>query len=97
MPPDDAALIDRLAALPLFQSVPRHELAWLVAHGEQRTLEAGTVVSTAHRRVADPPRHRACGCRGLPRVHGFGSEINQVWEKLVHNALDAVGTARCSA
>jgi signal transduction histidine kinase len=28
---------------------------------------------------------------GLPRVHGFGSEINQVWEKLVDNALDAVG------
>jgi signal transduction histidine kinase len=29
---------------------------------------------------------------GLPRVKGFGSEINQVWEKLVDNALDAVGT-----
>ena len=28
---------------------------------------------------------------GLPRVHGFGSEINQVWEKLVDNALDAIG------
>jgi signal transduction histidine kinase len=28
----------------------------------------------------------------LPRVHGYGSEINQVWEKLVDNALDAVGT-----
>jgi signal transduction histidine kinase len=28
----------------------------------------------------------------LPRVNGFGSEINQVWEKLVDNALDAVGT-----
>lgn len=27
----------------------------------------------------------------LPRVHGFGSEINQVWEKLLDNALDAVG------
>lgn len=27
---------------------------------------------------------------GLPRVHGFGSDINQVWEKLVDNALDAV-------
>ena len=26
----------------------------------------------------------------LPRVHGFGSEINQVWEKLVDNALDGV-------
>ncbi len=28
---------------------------------------------------------------GLPPVHGFGSELNQVWEKLVDNALDAVG------
>ena len=28
----------------------------------------------------------------LPRVHGFGSELNQVWEKLIDNALDAVGT-----
>jgi len=26
----------------------------------------------------------------LPSVQGFGSEINQVWEKLVDNALDAV-------
>jgi len=28
----------------------------------------------------------------LPRVDGFGSEINQVWEKLADNALDAVGS-----
>jgi signal transduction histidine kinase len=27
----------------------------------------------------------------LPRVYGFGSEINQVWEKLVDNAIDAAG------
>ena len=27
----------------------------------------------------------------LPRVFGFGSEINQVWEKLVDNAIDAAG------
>ena len=27
----------------------------------------------------------------LPHVHGFGSELNQVWEKLVDNALDAIG------
>jgi signal transduction histidine kinase len=29
----------------------------------------------------------------LPRVYGFGSEINQVWEKLIDNAIDAVGNA----
>ena len=27
----------------------------------------------------------------LPRVHGHGSELNQVWQKLVDNALDAIG------
>jgi len=27
----------------------------------------------------------------LPRVYGFGSEINQVWEKLIDNAIDAAG------
>jgi signal transduction histidine kinase len=25
----------------------------------------------------------------LPRVHGYGSELNQVWEKLIDNAIDA--------
>jgi len=25
----------------------------------------------------------------LPTVHGFGSELNQVWEKLIDNAIDA--------
>ncbi|HLA91483.1 MAG TPA: ATP-binding protein [Gemmatimonadaceae bacterium] len=29
----------------------------------------------------------------LPRVPGFGGELNQVWVNLVDNALDAVGTA----
>ena len=28
----------------------------------------------------------------LPRVYGFGSEINQVWEKLIDNAIDAAPT-----
>ena len=28
----------------------------------------------------------------LPRVHGFGSELNQVWEKLIDNAIDAAGS-----
>ena len=28
----------------------------------------------------------------LPRVFGFGSEINQVWEKLIDNAIDAAGS-----
>jgi signal transduction histidine kinase len=27
----------------------------------------------------------------LPRVYGFGSEINQLWEKLIDNAIDAAG------
>jgi len=26
----------------------------------------------------------------LPNIHGFGSELNQIWEKLLDNAIDAV-------
>jgi signal transduction histidine kinase len=29
----------------------------------------------------------------LPAVHGFGSELNQVWEKLIDNAIDAAPVA----
>ncbi len=39
-------VVDRLAALPLFQSVPRGELEWLAAHGEVRTVAAGTVLNS---------------------------------------------------
>jgi len=28
----------------------------------------------------------------LPRVYGYGTEINQVWEKLIDNAIDAAGS-----
>jgi signal transduction histidine kinase len=28
----------------------------------------------------------------LPHVHGFGSEINEVWERLIDNAIDATAT-----
>jgi signal transduction histidine kinase len=36
--------VDRLAALPLLKSVPRNELAWLVEHGEVRTLASGSAM-----------------------------------------------------
>jgi signal transduction histidine kinase len=31
--------------------------------------------------------------RDLPRVFGYGAECNQVWEKLIDNAVDAVGVS----
>jgi signal transduction histidine kinase len=37
-------IVDRLAALQIFEDVPRQELEWLAAHGELRTLEAGTTI-----------------------------------------------------
>jgi CRP-like cAMP-binding protein len=39
------SVVDRLAAMTLLQGVPRQELEWLAAHGEVRTLPAGTVTS----------------------------------------------------
>jgi signal transduction histidine kinase len=35
------------------------------------------------------------GAPGLPGVHGFGSEINQIWEHLLDNAIDAVPRGGC--
>ena len=48
MPPD--SIVDRLAALPLFKSVPRPELEWLAEHGEVRNYVVGSIPS----RVGDP-------------------------------------------
>jgi len=39
------SIIDSLAALPLFQSVPRTELEWLAERGEVRTYEVGAIPS----------------------------------------------------
>jgi signal transduction histidine kinase len=36
-------ILDRLAAVPLFESVPRNELEWILEHGEVRSIETGTV------------------------------------------------------
>ena len=32
--------------------------------------------------------------RGLPRVRGFGGELNQIWANLIDNALDAAPAER---
>ncbi len=47
----DQELIERLAALPKLASVPRGELAWLVAHGERQLLRAGNVIAPKARPV----------------------------------------------
>jgi signal transduction histidine kinase len=58
-----------------------------VARGLADTLamlegKARVKSATVHLEAAD----------NLPRVEGVGSEINQVWQKLLDNALDAVGS-----
>src|SRR6187401_2031244 len=45
------SIVDRLAALPLFQSVPRSELEWLAAHGEVRTYEVGAIPNRAGEQI----------------------------------------------
>lgn len=44
-PVADAELVDRLAALPRLESIPREELEWLVDHGRYQVGEAGTVIA----------------------------------------------------
>ena len=41
----DAALVDRLAALPTLTAIPRSELEWLVAHGRPSLGEAGDLLA----------------------------------------------------
>jgi signal transduction histidine kinase len=44
-------LVDRLAALPRLQGVPREELEWLVAHGTFEAHEAGDVIGPKGKRI----------------------------------------------
>jgi signal transduction histidine kinase len=44
-------LVDRLAALPNLAAIPRQELSWLAAHGEQGLHQAGQVVAPAGQRI----------------------------------------------
>jgi signal transduction histidine kinase len=37
-------LVDRLAALPVFESVPRDQIEWLAVHGELHAYESGTTL-----------------------------------------------------
>jgi len=44
-------LVNRLAALPNLEKVPRQELEWLVAHGQLEVYEAGTVIAPKGKRI----------------------------------------------
>jgi signal transduction histidine kinase len=44
-------LVDRLAALPRLQGVPREELEWLVAYGTFEVREAGDVIGPKGKRI----------------------------------------------
>jgi signal transduction histidine kinase len=45
------SLVDRLAALPLLEKIPRTELEWLAAHGQLEVREAGTVIAPKGKRI----------------------------------------------
>jgi len=52
---------------------------------------ADTLAMLQHKSSAKAVDVRLEVASDIPRVYGFGSEINQVWEKLVDNAIDAAG------
>lgn len=53
---------------------------------------ADTIVMLESKSRAKSVEVRLETADGLPRVYGFGSEINQVWEKLIDNAIEAAGS-----
>ena len=50
---------------------------------------ADTVAMLESKSRAKSVRVRIETAEDLPAIHGFGSELNQVWEKLIDNAIDA--------
>lgn len=50
---------------------------------------ADTVAMLERKSRAKSLRMRVETADDLPTIYGFGSEINQVWEKLIDNAIDA--------
>jgi signal transduction histidine kinase len=48
---ETTALVDRLAALPNLEGIPRAELEWLVAHGNLEVHEAGAVLAPQGKRI----------------------------------------------
>jgi hypothetical protein len=61
-------IANRLAAMPLFESVARTELEWLAAHGEVRTYVSGTLV----RRVGSPIEEMSILLSGRVALHWSG-------------------------
>ena len=54
---------------------------------------ADTVAMLENKSRAKSVRVRIETAADLPTVHGVGSELNQVWEKLIDNAIDAAPVA----
>jgi signal transduction histidine kinase len=54
---------------------------------------ADTVAMLESKSRAKSVRVRIETAEDLPAVYGFGSELNQVWEKLIDNAIDAARVA----
>jgi signal transduction histidine kinase len=52
---------------------------------------ADTAAMLGSKSRAKSVRVRIETAEGLPTIYGFGSELNQVWEKLIDNAIDAAG------
>ena len=50
---------------------------------------ADTVAMLENKSRSKPVRVQVETAEDLPGVFGFGSELNQVWEKLIDNAIDA--------
>jgi signal transduction histidine kinase len=48
---DLTPLVDRLAALPKLEGIPRPELEWLVAHGDLEVCDAGTMIAPKGKRI----------------------------------------------
>jgi len=71
-------LINRLAALPNLEKIPRRELEWLVEHGQLETHEAGKIIAPKGK----PIKHiwiMLSGCMAVKVDRGVGPRLVIEW------------------
>jgi signal transduction histidine kinase len=71
-------LVNRLAALPNLEKIPRQELEWLVAHGQFEVHEAGTVIAPKGKTI-DKLWIILTGCVAVRVDRGVGPRLVIEW------------------
>lgn len=77
----DLSLIERLAALPTLETIPRAQLEWLVAHGTLQQFNAGHVITRQEQSVISDLWIVLAGRFSIRLERGGVSRIAKEWKR----------------